>query len=172
MAFEKLLSDMYSLNNNNSYTQKDISLYPVGEYNLDGIIVLIENCKRMASDNTNVQWATVSPSLWLGSFLDKHWDKISYVCAVPIFNTFKIVGDEFISTKYKVSDTIDFNSEKDLDDFFENNKWRRLVLFYINKVVNLKTMDITYKLRYADITEKFEERDNKINNILDNGTNN
>ena len=63
MAFEKLLSDMYSLNNNNSYTQKDISLYPVGEYNLDGIIVLIENCKRMASDNTNVQWATVSPSL-------------------------------------------------------------------------------------------------------------
>ena len=165
MKFENLITNPYNLSNNLSYSQKDISLYPVGEYNLDGIIVLIENCRRNAADNSNVEFATVSPSLWLGGFLEKHWDKISYVCALPNFRTLKVVGDGIVETNYKV-DSADFNSEQELDNFFENNKWRRLVLFYIIKVVDLRTMSIQYRVRYGDITEKFEERDNKINSVL------
>jgi hypothetical protein len=61
---------------------KSIQVYPIGENNLEGIKVLIDNCYRMGSDNNNVRMATIDPSLWLGQFLDKHWSKISYVTSM------------------------------------------------------------------------------------------
>lgn len=148
-----------------------VSIYPVSSINLEGIKILIDNCMRVGtSDNENVEIATVSPSLWLGAFLDKHFDKIKFVTPMPSFTLTKVVGNEIIEKNYRC-DSVSFNTEKEIDEFFTNGSWKTFVLFSITKIVDLRTMTTSYNLRYSDITEKFEERDNKLNNILD-GTNN
>jgi hypothetical protein len=144
---------------------KSISVYPIGENNLEGIKILIENCFRMGSENSNVRTATVNPTLWLGDFLDKHWNKISYVTTQPSFDIFKVEGNKIVSKQF-ITTTSEFESEIDIDDFFNKNRWKTFVLFSIMKYVDLTNLTISYKLRYADITEKYEERDGKINSIL------
>jgi hypothetical protein len=144
---------------------KTISVYPIGENNLEGIKILIDNCFRMGSDNSNVRMATVDPSLWLGQFLDKHWTKISYVTSLPGFNIMKVEGNQIVSKNYNCL-TKEFESEDLINEFFEKSRWKTFVIFSIIKYVDLLNLSISYRVRYADITEKYEERDNKIEEIL------
>lgn len=156
----------------NSLDVKSISVYPISEYNLEGIKILLDNCMRMGSElNTNVQLATIHPSMWLGDFLDKNWDKISHVTTNVQFTILKHESGKIISKNYKV-DSVKFDTEEELNSFFINGKWKKFVLFSVVKYANLSTMNCYYSVRYSDITEKFEERDNKINEILKDGTNN
>lgn len=169
--FKSLLSDnafvSSTISNRSSLDPKTISVYPISEYNLEGIKILYDNSIRMGSENINVHVASVSPTLWMGDVLDKHWTKISYVCTGPNFNIMRVENDNIVEKSYSVkSDTI--LTDKDLDDFFEKGTWKRFVLFSIGKYADLNTMKTYYSVRYADITEKFEERDLKISNILDN----
>ena len=85
---------------------KNISVYPIGENNLEGIKILIDNCFRMGSDNSNVRMATVDPSLWLGQFLDKHWSKISYVTSMPTFNIMKVEGNQIVTKNCSKTNTM------------------------------------------------------------------
>lgn len=142
-----------------------ISLYPISEYNLEGIRLLYGNSVRIGSENINVQTASIDPSLWMGDFLDRHWSKIAYACVSPKFTITKIEGSKIVEKLYN-TDLRKFDTEKELDKFFEKGAWKRFVLFSIAKYADLSTMKIYFVVRYADITEKFEERDNKINNIL------
>jgi hypothetical protein len=144
---------------------KSISVYPIGENNLEGIKVLIDNCYRMGSENNNIRVATMDPSLWLGQFLDKHWNKISYVTSLPTFIIMKVEDNKIVSKQYN-TETREFESEDLINDFFERGRWKTLVIFSIIKHVDLVSLSSTYRVRYADITEKYEERDNIINEIL------
>lgn len=145
---------------------RNISLYPISEYNLEGIKILLDNCMRMGTEqNSNVELATINPSIWLSDLLNKHWNKISYVSTKPTFEILKIDSDVIVSKSYKV-DSLTFNSDDELDNFFEQGKWKRFVLFSIVKYANLSTMTCYYEIKYSDVTEKFEERDNKINFII------
>jgi hypothetical protein len=144
---------------------KSISVYPIGENNLEGIKVLIDNCYRMGSENNNIRVATMDPSLWLGQFLDKHWNKISYVTSLPAFIIMKVEDNKIVSKQYN-TETREFESEDLINDFFERGRWKTLVIFSIIKHVDLVSLSSTYRVRYADITEKYEERDNIINEIL------
>jgi len=144
---------------------KSISVYPIGENNLEGIKVLIDNCYRMGSENNNIRVATMDPSLWLGQFLDKHWNKISYVTSMPSFHIMKVEDNKIVSKQYN-TETREFESEDLINDFFERGRWKTLVIFSIIKHVDLVSLSSTYRVRYADITEKYEERDNIINEIL------
>jgi hypothetical protein len=144
---------------------KSIQVYPIGENNLEGIKVLIDNCYRMGNDNVNVRMATVDPSLWLGQFLDKHWSKISYVTSMAAFNIMKVEGNQVITKNYNCLNK-EFESDDEINDFFEKGRWKTFVMFSIIKSVDLVTLSSTYRVRYADITEKYEERDNKIKEIL------
>jgi hypothetical protein len=144
---------------------KSISVYPIGENNLEGIKVLIDNCYRMGSENNNIRVATMDPSLWLGQFLDKHWNKISYVTSLPTFIIMKVEDNKIVSKQYN-TETKEFESEDLINDFFERGRWKTLVVFSIIKHVDLVSLSSTYRVRYADITEKYEERDNIINEIL------
>jgi hypothetical protein len=144
---------------------KSISVYPIGENNLEGIKVLIDNCYRMGSENNNIRVATMDPSLWLGQFLDKHWNKISYVTSMPLFHIMKVEDNKIVSKQYN-TETREFESEDLINDFFERGRWKTLVIFSIIKHVDLVSLSSTYRVRYADITEKYEERDNIINEIL------
>ena len=37
----------------------------------------------MGTGNDNIRIATVDPTLWLGTFLDKHWEKIPFISKYP-----------------------------------------------------------------------------------------
>ncbi len=63
-------------------------------------------------------------------------------------------------------DPITFNSDDELQKFFDDNDGKTLVLFTIGKYVDLKTLQVSYRMRYVDITDKDVERDFKINKIL------
>ena len=144
---------------------KSIQVYPIGENNLEGVKVLIDNCYRMGSENNNVRMATVDPSIWLGQFLDKHWSKISYVTSMIAFNIMKVEGNQIVTKNYNCL-TKEFVTDDEINDFFEKGRWKTFVMFSIIKSVDLVTLSSTYKIKYADITEKYEERDNKIKEIL------
>ena len=119
----------------------------------------------MGSENTNVRVATVDPTLWIGSFLDKHWQKISFISTGISFNILKIESNKLTSKAYR-SSNFDFNSNDELDKFFNEKKFRKLVMFSITKFVDLETMTSKYTVRLADVTEKYEERDMKIEELL------
>jgi hypothetical protein len=145
---------------------KKISIYPISELNIEGIEILIDNCMRMGSGQlNNVQVASIDPSLWLGSFIDKHFNKLKFVTLSPTFTVTKLEGSSIISKSYTCN-TISFNTEKDIDEFLNKNKWKTFVIFSIVKIADLSTMKTSYNLKYCDITEKNEERDNKINDVL------
>jgi len=164
--FEKLLKhNIWSASDPVSLDPKTISVYPFSEYNMEGLKILLDNCKRMGSENTNVRVATVDPTLWLGPFLDKHWQKISFISTLVSFNILKLKGNELVTKAYRASN-FEFKSDDELDNFFNEKKFRKLVMFSITKFVDLETMTSKYTVRLADITEKYEERDMKIEEIL------
>jgi hypothetical protein len=163
MIFKDFLQNIRSQQVN--IEPKSIQVYPIGENNLEGIKVLIDNCFRMGNDNINVRMATVDPSLWLGQFLDKHWTKISYVTSMPSFNIIKVEENKIISKNYNCISK-EFESDELINDFFEKGRWKTFVMFSIIKSVDLLTLSSSYRIRYADITEKCEERDNKLEEIL------
>jgi hypothetical protein len=163
MIFKDFLQNIRSQQVN--IEPKSIQVYPIGENNLEGIKVLIDNCFRMGNDNINVRMATVDPSLWLGQFLDKHWTRISYVTSMPSFNIMKVEENKIISKSYNCISK-EFESDELINDFFEKGRWKTFVMFSIIKSVDLLTLSSSYRIRYADITEKYEERDNKLEEIL------
>jgi hypothetical protein len=163
MIFKDFLQNIRSQQVN--IEPKSIQVYPIGENNLEGIKVLIDNCFRMGNDNINVRMATVDPSLWLGQFLDKHWTKISYVTSMPSFNIMKVEENKIISKSYNCISK-EFESDELINDFFEKGRWKTFVMFSIIKSVDLLTLSSSYRIRYADIKEKYEERDNKLEEIL------
>ena len=165
--FEKLLKhNIWSSSDpQTNLDPKNISVYPFSEYNMEGLKLLLDNCKRMGHENTNVRVATVDPTLWLGGFLDRHWQKISFISTLVSFNIFKLEGNNLVTKAYRASN-FEFNIDDELDNFFNEKKFRKLVMFSITKSVDLETMNSRYTVRLADITEKYEERDMKIEEIL------
>jgi len=163
MIFKNFLKNIRTQQTN--IEPRSIQVYPIGENNLEGIKILIDNCYGMGGDNSNVGVATVDPSIWLGQFLDKHWSKISYVTSMPTFNIMKVEGNQIVTKNYNCL-TKEFESDVEINDFFEKGRWKTFVIFSIIKSVDLVTLSSTYRVRYAEITEKYEERDNKIKEIL------
>jgi hypothetical protein len=119
-----------------------------------------------SENNNNVTVATVNPTIWLGDFLDKHWENISYVTTIPKFNILRVEDGKIVSNIYSTI-TVDFKSDEEVSDFLSKGRWKKFVLFSIVKYANLENLSFNYRIRYADITEKYEERDGKINAILE-----
>ncbi len=161
-----MFRELISSNVNSTLDPKKISIYPISEYNLEGIKILYDNSLRMCHDNTNTHTASVNPSIWMGDVLDKHWRKISYVCASPSFTIIKVEDNNIVEKSYTAK-LIKLDTDDELDAFFEKGSWKKFVIFYIIRYVDLVSLNPYYTIKYADITEKFEERDNKINSILD-----
>jgi len=146
----------------------NVVLYPISEYNLEGIKILIGNCLYWGTmNNNNVSIASIDPSIWLGDFLDNHWSKISWVSTSQSFSITKFNSSNtgILEKTYK-SASITLNSEEEINEFF-SQKWKKLVLYSLNKYANLSKMTTFYIIVYADITEKYEERDYFIDKILD-----
>lgn len=85
---------------------------------------------------------------------------------IPNFSILRMTTDDLIYNTYHC-DSIRLNSEDELSDFFMKNEWNSLVIYGIVKIADLRTMSAWYNIRYADVTEKYEKRDNKLNKILE-----
>ena len=139
------------------------SLIPIDNYCLDGLIRLVENSRTFCS-SIGVS-ATFDLSLWMNDFLIKHIDKISYVTTTPSFSI-QILEDGKLTEKVVPVKSKTFNSDEELDEFFENQIDKKIVVYTIGKFIDLRNMAISYELRYADITLKSEQREIKLNKIL------
>lgn len=167
MIFKNLIKrnfDGYSFNATEN-GPNSISLYPISEFNLEGVKILFNNCKNVGTDNSNVRIATVDPALWLGDFLDKYWKKISYVSSAIKFTVYQIEGNSIVNKEFSII-TKEFKSEEELDDIFKDGQYKSLVLFSVMKIVNLIDLTYLYRVRYSDITQKYEIRDKKINDLI------
>jgi hypothetical protein len=137
-------------------------LIPVSNHSLDAVIQLIANCKDLG---IGIQYATFDVSLWLNNFLVNNYSKIKYVTALPRF-TLEYIENDRPHSKIIDCVPIQFDSDDELQEFFDGKDGRTLVIYVIGKYIDLKTLNIFYRMRYADITEKHEEREMKINKIL------
>jgi len=168
MIFQELIKSSFDAYSNFERAEMEpstITVYPLTEYNLEGVKLLFDNCKKAGAQNNNSRIATVDPVLWLGEFLDKNFDKISYVSTKLEFTILKIEKDKIINKRFHIRSK-EFYSDNELNNFFNDNKFKTLVVFSIIKQVDLNNLQITYKLRYSDITENSEIRDKKIKELF------
>ncbi len=147
---------------NNPIQVSKSHLIPVNNHSLDAVMQLINNCKDLVIE---IQYATFNVSLWLNDFLVKNYSKIKYVTALPRF-TLKNIENNTPISKIIDCEPIQFNSDDELQQFFDDNDGKTLVIYFIGKYIDLKTLKVFYRMRYSDITEKHEEREMKINKIL------
>jgi hypothetical protein len=158
--FKSLIEEMLMSDN-----KFDISVFPVSLYNIEPIKILINNCIQSGQSWSNAEIVAVSPTIWLPDFLSNNIQSIKYVTKLPTFNIYKFENNDIIVKNYSVG-SYEFNNDKDLNDFFIQKNWSSLVIYSIVRVADLKTMTYKYNLRCADITEEYEVRDKKLNEIL------
>jgi hypothetical protein len=129
--------------------------------------LLYDNCVRMGSEsNTNVTIATAHPDLWFGEYFDFFRTKIKMVVKSPVFHLTKVEGNQLVSTNYSC-EIIEFESDEELKKFFEDmTEYGSIAIFSLVKYVDIKSFNISWRLRYKDISTKEEIRDKKISNIL------
>jgi hypothetical protein len=137
------------------------SLVPIDNYCLDGLVGFVENSRLLGMPS----YAKFDLSLWMNDFLIKHVDKISYATMTPSFSI-QSLEDGKLTEKVVAVKSITFNSDKELDEFFDNQIGKKLVVYTIGKFIDLRNLVISYELRYADITLKSEQREIKLNKIL------
>lgn len=143
-----------------------INLFTITEDNLDGILVLMRNCiKYGISSQDNIRIATVHPSLWLGDWVDTYYKYISYVTNDTTFKVSRILNNQLVVKSY--SCYTKKLSEDEVSSFFETNKFKKFVIYFVTKNVELSSLKTYYQIKFADISEKFEERDSKIIEILE-----
>lgn len=144
-----------------------VSLHSVSPSNLECIKVLIENSFKMGDTKYHniANCATIDPSIWLPDILDKHFRKISYVCSFPRFQVFKSGYNDIIINEFNC-DYLRIDNDIDLDSFFDKWVTKKLALYSIIKSIDINSITSYYTIRYCDVTDKIEERDETISNII------
>lgn len=163
--YKDLIDSINNTSPSNSFN-KDSFVYPISEFNLEAIKILIHNCFHSdLVENHNLEWVTINPIIWLPDLLDKNISYIKMISCSPIISILKEENGQLIYKNYKCE--IDKNlTETEINDFFQKNKWNQLVIYNITKIADLRTMKSWYNIRYADVTEKYEQIENKINELL------
>ncbi len=129
--------------------------------------LLYDNCIRMGSDNnSNVEMATVHPDLWFGDYFDIFRKKVKMVVKNSVFQLIRQEGNQLVSVNY-TCDMMKFNSDEELINFLNDlTEYGSIAIFYLVKWVDLKTFNITWNLRYKNISTIEDIRDKKISTIL------
>jgi hypothetical protein len=138
-----------------------------GENEVFFLKVLYDNCLRMGGlNNLNVTMASVHPSIWFSDFYVKCGDCIKMVCKNANFEIIQVVDDK-IQVKTHSTESIQFYSDAELYNFFENFRgYKSLALFSITKLLELKNFKTTWVVRYKDLTSVQEMRNAKIADII------
>lgn len=74
-------------------------------------------------------------------------------------------NNDILTKTYNVG-TIEFSNEQEMNDYFSTKSWYSLVIYSIVRLADLRNMTYKYEVRLADVTEEYERRDKKLNEIL------
>lgn len=107
------------------------SLMPIDNYCLEGLVGFVENSRLLGGTGI---YARFDLSLWMNDFLVKHVDKISYVTTMPNFSI-QSLEDGKLTEKVIAVKSITFNSDEELDEFFENQIDKKIVVYTIGKFI-------------------------------------
>jgi hypothetical protein len=128
--------------------------------------VLYDNCLSMGNENKNVTYATFHPSLWFSDIFDNLKNVTKLVTELPSFQLFKIENNTVLVTNYKV-DTCRFTSDEEFKKFLTQDcKYKSLAFYSIVKYLDLRTLSITWTVRYCDVTDIQDIRDKKIDEVI------
>ena len=137
------------------------------ELDISAMKLLYDNCIRMGGDsNNNVEIATIHPDIWFSDHFELLNSKIKIVVESPVFQLVRIEGGQLLCKNFN-TDTITFNTDKDLIDFFEQmSEFGSIAVFSLVKYLNVRNLSISWRLKYKDVSTKEEIRDKKINSII------
>jgi hypothetical protein len=129
--------------------KQDPQFYFNDSLDVSSLKILYDNCMRMGSgDNSNVEMATVHPDIWFGEYFDFFRKKVKMVVKGPLFQLVQVEGNK-------------------LEEFLENQtEYGSIAIFCLVKWLNVKTLAVTWNLKYKDISTKEEIRNKKISTIL------
>ena len=127
--YSRIIDDQ-TYKNGMSQTYKS-SLVPIDNYCLDGLVGFVENSRLLGGTGI---YARFDLSLWMNDFLVKHVDKISYVTTMPNFSI-QSLEDGKLTEKVIAVKSITFNSDEELDEFFENQIDKKIVVYTIGKFI-------------------------------------
>jgi len=147
--------------------KQDPQFYFNDSLDVSSLKILYDNCMRMGSgDNSNVEMATVHPDIWFGEYFDFFRKKVKMVVKGPLFQLVQVEGNKLVAKNYSC-DMVSFNSDKELEEFLENQtEYGSIAIFCLVKWLNVKTLAVTWNLKYKDISTKEEIRNKKISTIL------
>jgi len=134
---------------------------------ISALKTLYDNCIRMGEgNNSNIEMATIHPDIWFGDYFDIFRKKVKMVVKGPIFQLIQIEDNQLVSKNYSC-EMISFNSDDELTDFLDKQtEYGSIAIFCLVKWLNVKTLTVTWNLRYKDISTKEDIRDKKINSII------
>lgn len=160
--FNNLINHLLLSNNDNI----SINVFPISTNNIKAIKILINNCIKNGVSYSNAEIVSVSPSIWLSDFLENNLKHINYVTDTPRFDWSRLdINNDILTKTYNVG-TIEFSNEQDMNDYFSTKSWNNLVIYSIVRLADLRNMTYKYTIRLADVTEEYEIRDKKLNEIL------
>lgn len=147
--------------------KQDPQFYFNDSLDVSSLKVLYDNCMRMGGDsNSNVEMATVHPEIWFGKYFDFFRKKVKMVVKGPVFQLVQVEGNQLVSKNYSC-DMMSFNSDDELSEFLDKQtEYGSIAIFCLVKWLNVKTLAVTWNLRFKDISTKEEVRDKKISTIL------
>ena len=143
------------------------SVIKIDELDSSALFLLYENSVRMCNEsNNNVSIATVSPSSWFDDITNTIINNVSYVCKSANFHIFTFIGPEIMTSTY-LCDLETFNSFEDMDKFIKDkSQFSTLVMFAIIKYVDLDNLTASWVVRYKQIVDQKQIRDNKIEYLI------
>jgi len=116
--------------------------------------------------NSNVSVATASPDVWFDDVVELIIENVSYISKN---NNFQFIIYDKPNLKFVEysCEFKEFQSIDDMKDFIqEKGQLSLFVLFSIVKYVNLDTLSVSWGVRYKEVLDNQQIRDNKIEYLI------
>lgn len=139
----------------------------VDRFDSSALSQLYDNSCRMCNEsNSNVSVATASPDVWFDDVVELIIENVSYISKN---NNFQFIIYDKPNLKFVEysCEFKEFQSIDDMKDFIqEKGQLSLFVLFSIVKYVNLDTLSVSWGVRYKEVLDNQQIRDNKIEYLI------
>lgn len=141
-------------------------VHPVHPLDISSMSYLYRNCLRMGEiSNSNVETASISPSLWFEQIFESMHSNIKIVVDEPQFTIIFRKNNKTYSTMF-ICEPKRFDNDLSLVEFLER-KFVHLAVFSICKFVDLSALKSYWEIKSCDIKSKEEIRDSKIDFFIE-----
>jgi hypothetical protein len=153
------------------------SLLPISNYDIVFLRWLYENSKSTVfayGYDGYDEFIARDFNGWINDIIVEIRDNVSYICNNSEFSTSTLISreqpsEELYEVKKKLykCDYLFFKTLDELKEFLCKNKFNNLVLYKVQKLVNLDKLIEVYKIGYCLIDDIQQTRANKIEHIVE-----